>query len=157
VPVKNLSGVAEIAAGVYSTCARRTNGEVLCWGFLGCDCDEGNDQQTDPLLVPDLPPAAALRLNGRIPCVLTDSGEVFCWNLHTYSRDFSPPDHGRSPFRAPIEGPIIDVAPGNSHVCVLLASGEVRCWGESDLTGERRGLGVFRIAPLTQPSAGGPG
>jgi alpha-tubulin suppressor-like RCC1 family protein len=149
-PVKGLSGVVEIGGGQYSTCARTTEGEVSCWGFLGCDCDEGRHHQMTPKVVRGLPRALSLHMGPKIICITSETGEVHCWNHHTYAREFSPPSRGgstRRPWKAPLTESLAALAPGESHVCALTATDEVRCWGDRDIIGDEPRRGLFIIEP----------
>ena len=149
--VTSLSDVVEVATGLYSTCARLSDGQVLCWGFMGCDCDAGANEQTDPLIVKGIPPAVSLSFSARVPCITTKQGEGYCWNYHVYGDDFSPSgargEEGRRPFRVPITETLQQVAPSNAHVCALLATGEVKCFGRRDDFGETPRQGLFVIPP----------
>lgn len=75
-----LTGVVEMALGRFHSCARRSDGEVLCWG----SGDSGQNGQTAdsavPLEVAGLGPVARLAAGGRHSCAVTvDGGSVYCW------------------------------------------------------------------------------
>ncbi len=152
-------GIVEVAAGMLHTCARRANGEVLCWGgnFYrqlgdgrrghGRDCARGSTGEredcTPTPVVTALPgPAAALFAGGGFAtCALLDSespSRILCW--------------GRSPEQEPSgmatllrETPEANAsfdgaqwAATNGFTECAVTNGEVRCWG----TNSRGQLGL---------------
>jgi alpha-tubulin suppressor-like RCC1 family protein len=97
-PVAGLRDVVEVSAGLFHTCARRANGEVLCWG----DGDHGEigpespgDEmvadpwnphgprtrriRTRPAAVPGLPAVEQLSLADYYTCARVRGAAPWCW------------------------------------------------------------------------------
>jgi alpha-tubulin suppressor-like RCC1 family protein len=98
-PVPGTSGVVEVAAGRWHTCARLGDGRVLCWG--------GNDRGQ----------AGA----GRAPA-LTCSELVF--DGGQMDRPCQP-----TPQELPEAAGALAIAAGGDGACALVAGGKARCWG----------------------------
>lgn len=132
--VQGLDGVAQVTLGHGFTCARKTTGEVVCWGFnndgqLGT-ADEGHPlpepvpdvsgaieigASTGLNLQPDDPDA---QKNATSVCALVEGGTVTCWGKRW-------------------KGPIADVSDAKqlrvswTHACVLRGDGKITCWGDN--------------------------
>ena len=83
VDVAGLDDAVELAALDWSTCARRADGSVVCWGEgdhgeLGA----GTDDRAAPGPAVPLPaPAVALAGGESFACARTDDGCLWCWGL----------------------------------------------------------------------------
>jgi hypothetical protein len=134
VPVRDasgsvLTGIEEIAAGVYQTCVR-TQVEVLCWGGnLG-----GMPVRFDP--------KTAFRLRARPPLPPGEARGATFPRSHTLGHERSyartrkgwltwgtslEPTSKPKPVRGVDDA--IDLVSGFHHECVLSNEGAVRCWG----------------------------
>lgn len=131
---------AQMAAGANFTCARFTDGEVVCWGSnlhrqLGLDI-----QGTSAPSVPDAPVAGlsdAIDLSAaylRACAVREEGGQVVCWGENA-----SGPG-GNEHVPVPVEGirNAVQVSVGKTHACALLRDGTVWCWGDNS-KGQRGG------------------
>ncbi|MBX3263737.1 MAG: hypothetical protein KF782_28955 [Labilithrix sp.] len=150
--------VVEIAASSgQHICARRSDGSVGCWGEgadgqLGADPtaptpDGGAPFGTRPVVVSDLPPAAAIALggtgytnNGTGPgtwglngntCALVKDGSVHCWGKAGPAFEGVTRTDRWVPARMAFP-PATHVALGNGIVCVLDAAGVPVCSGAPD-------------------------
>ena len=141
--VPSLSGVVDIAAGAFHTCAVTGDGNVYCWGAdansqLG---DGGGANVASPQLVPGISHIAAIAAGASHTCVLSNSGVVTCWGLNTAGEcgigtisSIATPTIDPSTVTG-LTGPDVPVAiaaGGNSSgsaTCVLLRSGAMKCWG----------------------------
>ncbi|HJL19841.1 MAG TPA: hypothetical protein RMH99_29530 [Sandaracinaceae bacterium LLY-WYZ-13_1] len=81
--VAGLSDAVEVECGDAFACARRSTGEVACWGHaergrLGFGT-AFRIESASPLAVATIDDAAALDVGEQTSCVLRASGEVWCW------------------------------------------------------------------------------
>ena len=127
-----LTGIAQVAAGGYKTCAR-VGRQARCWG---------GDAGTLPVVVLDPSGEAPLTNVAEITtgsqdssrwCVRLLNGQARCWG--------QIPGNGTSGSSSLLPvvvsnpdgtGPLTDVAQistGGSHSCARLSNGEARCWG----------------------------
>ena len=135
VPVQGLaSGVAQIAAGDYHTCAVKTSGAVLCWG----DNDSGqlgNDSTTNsstPVAVTGLSSGVvAIAAGGYHTCALTSVGGVKCWGDDGNGQLGDGGDTSEStPVNVSgLSSGVASIAAGESHTCAVTTSNGAKCWG----------------------------
>ncbi len=146
--VTGLAGVAQIAAGGYSsgfgtTCAAMAEAGVRCWGSNGdgvlgiglpADGSAPPGQSIAPLPMA-LDAASGLALGGFFGCALVADGGVACWG------DDSQNELGRTLDAAsfdPTPAPVVlpnaasAVTTGKYHACALLRDQSVVCWGAAD-------------------------
>jgi eukaryotic-like serine/threonine-protein kinase len=122
--VRGLSGVVEVGAGEAFTCARRSAGDVLCWGRndvgqLGIRHGPGHA----PAPVEGVADAAEIAVGRQFACARRRSGRVVCWGQ---MGDVAA---------AEVDGVanVVQVAAGHRHACGLLASGRLVCWGANEV------------------------
>jgi alpha-tubulin suppressor-like RCC1 family protein len=129
-----LTGIAQITAGSYRTCAR-VGRQARCWG--------GGTGSRLPVVVLDASGEAPLTNVAEITaasgrsCVRLLNGEARCWgssSLGDGTQDYSDlPVVVSNPVGT---GPLTDVAQistGSYHSCARLSNGEARCWGGGHL------------------------
>ncbi|MDW8363645.1 MAG: hypothetical protein RMK74_14695 [Myxococcales bacterium] len=146
--------IVEIAAGWAFACARRENGQIVCWGanangelgdgrmrHPGGDCTPAEeptpqDCSADPVTVREITDARALGTRGGLSsCAIRMDGSVWCWGLSTL-----PPSTGSDtlvkrfvPERVMGFGdPVRDIADAWTHQCAIGMDGSVRCAGNND-------------------------
>jgi alpha-tubulin suppressor-like RCC1 family protein len=83
--VKQLSKIVEVSAGMYSTCARSSEGEVFCWGRAPQAGPDGPHAST-PQPVSGIHDAVQLRAGESHVCVLTSGGAPLCWGRNTFGQ-----------------------------------------------------------------------
>ena len=130
-----LTGVAQIAAGIYHTCAlmSRTGG-VRCWGYNGHG--QLGDKSTNDLHSPPnsdvLKGVAQITIGWAYTCVLmSETGGVRCWGGNSYGQlgDGNSIDIHSPPSNDVLTG-VAQIAAGDSHMCALMSgAGGMRCWG----------------------------
>lgn len=146
--VVDLDGVAELAVSYDSTCARRTDGQVHCWGRRphppGQPSPGGLERPTP---VEGLPALASLAGAGYgtpphqfwLPrfCGLDEAGAAYCWGGA----------EGETP--ETLEQPALSgLAIALTHGCGVHPGGQVTCWEEPD-----DGFTAGAMVPFVAPSA----
>lgn len=128
--VMGLSDVRELATGRYFSCARRGDGQVLCWGWNeGGALGRGSAPRNgfDPTPAPVLGINDAQRLtsgDGYGACVLRADRSVWCWGGTSNGGAMVTP--GR-PFQVPSLTSVRSLAA--RAPCATLDNDEVWCWG----------------------------
>ena len=138
--------VAQVATGIYHTCAVLTDAGVRCWGFSG-DGQAGYGNTNS--IGDDEPPASVGPVNlgaGRTvralaagdyhTCAVLDDGGVRCWGFafegqlgYGNRNQIGDTETPASVGTVEIGGTATAIAAGNRHTCALLVGGIVRCWG----------------------------
>jgi alpha-tubulin suppressor-like RCC1 family protein len=143
-----LTGVVQISAGWYHSCARLAGGQARCWG-LNEDGQVGNGGGGEVLLPTPvsngdgtgrLRAVTRIEAGGSSSCATVRTGgrQVRCWGANTYGQlgigVTGPADRTR-----PVEvlntqgtGPLTDatgLALTAFHSCVRRSSGRAVCWG----------------------------
>lgn len=185
VGIAGLDGVEQIAAsrgelfilGESSTCARRVDRSVRCWGSnsVGQLGDGTVNDSTAPVLVSGLEDATDLALGLGHACASTAGGTVECWGTDDSGQlgDGSTGGISTVPVEVSGLGGASGVAAGTlglfssegepaSHSCAVVAGG-VRCWGSNEfgalgdgtLTSSPTSVAVSGLSDVTQLSAGG--
>ena len=76
-----LTNVEEVCTGTDFSCARRTDGSVVCWGD-NIDGQLGNDSTTDstsPVVVQGVSGATQLTCGSDFACAIVTGGTMKCW------------------------------------------------------------------------------
>lgn len=122
--------VAELAAGRIHSCARRTDGTVLCWGDGGSgQLGDGKGMPRATPLAVALPGAAsAITAGGDQTCAIVTE-QVHCWGANEVGQvgDGSDDTNVRTP-RALALTAASRVAMGERHGCAI-TGGDLSCWG----------------------------
>jgi alpha-tubulin suppressor-like RCC1 family protein len=136
------AGVRLIGAGWFHACAVTEDAGVWCWGDnwagqLGDGVIGGTSNV--PVQVAGLTgmedEIAKIDCGAASSCVLTTSGDVYCWGIRLGidgDGDGSPDESDLVP--TPVEGfsdPVVDISLGIAHGCALTAGGGVQCWGSN--------------------------
>src|SRR5262249_24436516 len=137
VTVAGLGGdVADIAAGGGHTCARRSSGQVVCWGSnaFGQLGDGGTTSPLARVPVVGLDDAAEISAGGSHTCASRATGELVCWGagLSGQLGDGTNTD-SPSPVAVRVDSVLVVPPPviggGIYHSCVIRDGGQVFCWG----------------------------
>jgi alpha-tubulin suppressor-like RCC1 family protein len=135
VPVKAMPGdVADIAAGVYRSCAVTAAGAAFCWGSNdgGALGDGTTTNRPAPTPVNGLGSGVkAIAAGLEHTCAITDAGAALCWGGN--SRGQLGDNSGQNQLTpAPVQGlsqGVVALALGDFHTCALTDAGGVKCWG----------------------------
>jgi alpha-tubulin suppressor-like RCC1 family protein len=139
------SGVLEISAGGFHTCALLDTGHVMCWGAnwhgqTGVPMETTPEHEIhSPVEVPGLSNVTAIRAGKYHTCAIVSGGALYCWGYNFYGQigngveDFSTKKK-ENPVPFPVIGlqsDVVDVSLGGLHTCALLKDGRVYCWGDN--------------------------
>jgi len=149
VHIEGLSNIAQLAAGEWHTCARRTDGAVLCWGDNGSGAlGVGTpDRRDTPDFVPDLEGVVELAAGAGFTCARKEDGTVVCWGSNVAGQlgDGTTTDR---PWPAPVIGlqRVVRISAIWGGVCALSDEGEIRCWGNNGI-GQLFGPAAPQVVP----------
>ncbi len=146
----------QVVTGGSHSCARRTSGQVVCWGD-NSKGQLGNGQtSTDlpvsavPVAVSGLTDAVEISAGDQHSCALRASGQVVCWG---YNADGQFGDGSRIDSSVPVAvsglTDAVEITAGDQHSCARRASGQIVCWGANG-AGQ---LGDGTTAPRLVPTA----
>jgi alpha-tubulin suppressor-like RCC1 family protein len=136
------SGVSQISAGGYHTCALMTTGGVKCWG-LNSDGQLGDDTHTTRKTPVDVCATAgcATLLNSGVQMVSAGWyhtcavvwGGAQCWGNGDYGAlgDGTTTDHNLPANVTGLTNGVVKVASTYYYACALTFSGGVKCWGRN--------------------------
>jgi LruC domain-containing protein len=134
IQVPNLSGVLEVSAGAYFTCARRATGDVWCWGN-GNNGELGNGTNIDratPSQVSGLANATDISAGAGGACALNSNGAVYCWGQNTYGQ---LGNNSKTSSNVPVQvqgmSNATSVSSSGFHACVTKVDGTAWCWGHN--------------------------
>jgi alpha-tubulin suppressor-like RCC1 family protein len=136
VATANTSPWVEVATGTSSTCARKQDGSLWCWGSDGSGQLGNGAAVTATQQAPyqaGLPGALDwARVSGSADtfCGLRSGGAVHCWGLNSEGQ-VGNDTQTNAP--APVQvaaGPFATISAGR-HVCGITTTGELWCWGRN--------------------------
>jgi alpha-tubulin suppressor-like RCC1 family protein len=142
-----LSGIADITAGMYHTCAVSTTGGVYCWGNNGAG-ELGNNSTASQSNVPVhvvgvggtglLSGIADITAGMHHTCALSATGGVYCWGNNGNGQ---LGNNSTTSSNVPVQvvgvggsgllSGIASIAGSYYHTCALSATGGVYCWGNN--------------------------
>lgn len=132
--VAGVTDAVEVRAGGFHTCARRANGEVLCWG-ANDDGQLGDGTRAPlsyPMRVAGVSDVAQVAVSSHHSCARHTSGEVSCWGSNEKGQLGDGTMLSRyTPAKATGVANAAQLVAGEGFNCVLSTSGEVTCWGGS--------------------------
>ncbi len=133
------SGVTQVAAGAFHTCAIQ-KGEPYCWGSN----DQGqvgagftSPKYDYPQPVTNVPAGGFTQLapGGGHTCARAGTGDVWCWGADDRGQlglGQTDLNFNNKPLHVPSLSGIASVAAGRYHSCSLSSGGAVSCWGADD-------------------------
>ncbi len=149
------SGVTQVAAGAFHTCAVQ-NGTPYCWGMndrgqVGGGTTFPKYDLRQPVVNVPAGGFSALVPGGRHTCAFKGTGEVYCWGANDRGQLGQGAVDGNT-HQAPLQvaslAGVTALASGRYHSCAV-TGGAVRCWGANDFGQIGNGLsGVGSNEPL---------
>jgi len=145
VQVSGLTDVAQVDADAHITCARRTVGDVWCWGAGGGGYREDGSRidAATPVKVPGLEDAVDLAVAGGGHCAVRATRAVVCIGTD------------RSLELVPGLTDAVSITSGNGHACAVRANGAAVCWGDGAQGQLGSGEYNYSFEPITVTAATG--
>jgi hypothetical protein len=144
------SPVDSIKAGYKHSCARTTNGSVLCWGD-NTDGQLGNGSNTAsnvPVVVANGLTFTTISAGYSHTCGIAAGGAAYCWGLN---------DHGQlgnggttsqnTPVAVSGGLTFASISAGDFHTCGVTTSGVAYCWGDNEYGTVGDGTQASRTVP----------
>jgi alpha-tubulin suppressor-like RCC1 family protein len=135
------SDVAQVTAGLGHACARKTNGEVWCWGWqyngtlgqpdlaeLTCN-DAGTDCNATKAVNTGVTNAVDIAAGGTSTCAVMKDGTVSCWGGGMTHVALASVVNSAAPLQVPGVAGATRVWTSGSNACALLSGGVLACWG----------------------------
>lgn len=127
-----------VSAGNNSTCGRRANGRLYCWGRdatgqLGNGPVQG-DRTTPGLVAGGFTNWTSVSTGTQFACGRRAPGRLYCWGYNGLGQlGIGSQTDQQSPVL--VQGGFTDwsqVSAGGVHACGIRQSGQLRCWGRGD-------------------------
>jgi alpha-tubulin suppressor-like RCC1 family protein len=136
-PVSNpFLDAVEIVVGAAHSCARRSAGNVACWGAneRGQLGDGTTDRQVEPTPVVGLADAVEVAAGAFHTCARRRAGGVVCWGANEHGQLGRAPDDRFHTRPEPVAGldDAVELALGEAHTCARRRTGAVVCWGANE-------------------------
>ena len=128
---------ANVSAGSWHTCARRTTGRLYCWGAnftgqLGNGSQTGADRAVPTEVAGNASNWAAVTTGGWYTCARKRSGRLFCWGPGGAGQLGNGGTNTYVSIPIEVAGGSTDwatVTTGYRHTCARRTSGRLFCWG----------------------------
>ncbi len=143
--------IAEVDAGAFFTCARKTYGAVRCWGRndAGQLGNGTTTSRTTPGSVTAIASATAITAGDRHACAAAADGTMWCWGSNSYGQLGDNSKTNRTtpvqtiiaewaPYRIPLEG-VQTISAGVSHTCASTDMDVQWCTGRNQYGQHGRG------------------
>jgi alpha-tubulin suppressor-like RCC1 family protein len=133
-------GWTSVTAGIYYTCATRTDGTVWCWGYNGQgQVGIGNESGQDlprQVTTPARGGWTSVTASGDATCATRTGGTLWCWGYNFYGQlglgNHTNQDRPQQVV-TPAAGGWTSVSAGGEHTCATRTSGTLWCWGYNDV------------------------
>ena len=138
------SGVRQIEAGHFCTCAVKTNGTLWCWGDnaagqLGIGTTGAPENA--PVQVTDLTDIQQVDVHRYHGCGVSVGGALWCWGTGVNGRlGVDTLVNHSTPVEVTALSDVVQVSVGESHTCAIRSDGTVWCWGDN--SDGQLGLGI---------------
>jgi alpha-tubulin suppressor-like RCC1 family protein len=147
------SGVTAVTVGSHHSCALRSTGGVVCWGYnnRGQIGDGTTANRLTPVPVTGMTSGVVAIASGDShTCAVTTSGAVVCWG---YNFDGELGDGSTTDRLTPVSvdslaSGAVSVTGGQTHTCALTTAGAVLCWGGNTSGQLGDGTTAGRLTPV---------
>lgn len=154
------SGVADIGAGHFHSCALTAGGEMKCWGSnffgqLGVGIEVS--RQLTPVTVSGLDGQPdAMAIGRQHVCVVLTTGRAQCFGNNDFGQlgtgEKSLPRVRPVPVSVPgLDSGVQAIVAGTDHTCARTTTGIVRCWGSNAHGQLGNGATTRHFVPITVP------
>ncbi len=155
VPVMGLTDATDVRVGSQHTCALRSGGGVVCWGYndvgqLGASTTSVGMVLT-PRAVSGITDAVELRTARNSVCVRRRGGGVVCWGENMYGQvgDGTIVNPRDVPTDVMSLADAIGISVGTFHACAARSTGGAACWGFNNYGQVGDGTtGIPRLRPV---------
>ncbi|GAA4121370.1 chromosome condensation regulator RCC1 [Knoellia locipacati] len=134
------SGVRSVSPGGQQTCAQRTTGAVLCWGWNGSG-GLGDGTTTDrlrPVAVRGLPTdVTSVSAGATYACAVTSGGRLWCWGGSQWLAGAGEYNALTTPRLVQLTG-VRQFAARLDRTCAVTTAGATWCWGGPGELGDGR-------------------
>ncbi|MBK8406700.1 MAG: hypothetical protein IPL19_01825 [Sandaracinaceae bacterium] len=141
------TGVTHVAAGYWSTCARRSDGRVVCFGYgTGHILGNGSTAHTStPILVAGLTDANGLVCSGSDCMARRADGTWVGWGGNSRTLGIAGASTVPTPAPAAFGLVLTDIVMASTRACGIDAAGLAHCWGINLLGGSSGNLFGFPL------------
>lgn len=118
------------------TCARRSDGSLVCWGYnlYGQLGDSTFTTRTTPTPVPVLMDAVQVEAGANTTCARRASGALLCWGYNNYGQVGDNTRTNRAfPTAVLLLTSAQHVEQGDEFGCAVRTDGTITCWGRGDV------------------------
>jgi alpha-tubulin suppressor-like RCC1 family protein len=161
-PVTGLSsGVIAIAAGGAHSCAVKTAGALMCWGFnyYGQLGDTTKLDRLTPVPVSTLSSGVtAVSAGLYFTCAVKTGAAMVCWGRNEFGQlgNNSVTDRSSPTAVTGLSSSVAAIGTGSAHSCAMTTGGAMSCWGYNGVGQLGVGTKVDKLVPtpVTGMSAG---
>lgn len=131
------SGVADLLAGYFHSCALTSGGALSCFGrnFSGQIGDGTTTNRLTPVGVAGMGSGvlAVADTRGTHSCAIAAGGALRCWGSNAWGQvgDGTTTNRSTPVGVTGLASGVVAVAAGHDHSCAIASGGGVQCWGEN--------------------------